>query len=627
MVAALGLIPPILSAALSFAQVPPPVPALPDSERRTQYSISASLCSCSVGFALYGSGTDVDSWLEVWVAGTRYLSTDPSHGWGLTSATGTLATIPRPVTDAVLTFTAVQTGVVQIVGAERPRRLSQFQENRGVAARDLNQALTDIIAQNRETWDKINDVTGRGFFAPPGSVGGVITGPINGVISSVGPFTSGHIAVWNGSSGTSLADGGGSGTPSVVIAPTGNPPTTNTNFSIQGTAAVITARESGLAVGLTSSQAFATNAGTNDDKVGIYSGVVCNHSGGAGDANCWSFNPFMGLSAGYTGVGQIAEFDLNNNAQDRLAGTTPTTLAGISPNYSVGMQLSGSGSFRNTAATAINGAKWQFGYMGLGDISQAVFYENTTSSIGIDIEGNHTTSACFCGTGGVIIGHTGTVTGVLALAGGVSGGANITAQTAAGSPTLTLPTSSGTFAASVTNETNVTLSLNATTGLITPGWTGTLSVARGGTGGSSATTTVAGAACTLGSTCGLSTAKNSLSGNVLMNNTANFFDGPSAAQGTTGTWFASGNVTMWDSAGGATFDCKLWDGTTIIDSGAVVTAGANQAATMHLSGYLASPAANIKISCKDATSTSGTIFANLSGVGNTDSTISEFRIN
>lgn len=236
MVAALGLIPPLLSAALSFAQAPPPVPALPDSERRTQYSISASTCACSVGFALYGSGTDVDSWLEVWVAGARYLSTDPSHGWGLTSATGTIATSPRPITDAVLTFTAVQTGVVQIVGAERPRRLSQFQENRGVAARDLNQALTDIIAQNRETWDKINDVTGRGFFAPPGSTGGTITGPLNGVISSLGPFTSGHVAIWNGSSGTSLADGiPGGGRLAISAAPF----STTQNYSGTTTGALI----------------------------------------------------------------------------------------------------------------------------------------------------------------------------------------------------------------------------------------------------------------------------------------------------------------------------------------------------------------------------------------------------
>lgn len=91
-----------------------------------------------------------------------------SGNWTIASPTGPLSKIPRPITDAVLTFTAAQTGTVQIVGARRPRRTSQFSESRGVAARDLNQVLTDIIAQNRENWDKTNDVTGRAVLARPG---------------------------------------------------------------------------------------------------------------------------------------------------------------------------------------------------------------------------------------------------------------------------------------------------------------------------------------------------------------------------------------------------------------------------------------------------------------------------
>src|SRR2546426_953355 len=35
---------------------------------------------------------------------------------------------------------------------------------------------------------------------------------------------------------------------------------------------------------------------------------------------------------------------------------------------------------------------------------------------------------------------------------------------------------------------------------------------------------------------------NSLGADVALNNTANYFDGPSVAQGTSGTWFASGTV-------------------------------------------------------------------------------------
>src|SRR5262252_7819674 len=131
---------PALLAGPAIAQAPPPVPALPDSPRMISYSLSGSNCACSLGFALYGDGTDVDNWIDVILNGTSVQSTDPAHGWSLSSATGALGSIPRPITNAVLTFAAPQTGTVTIIGARRPRRLTQFQEGRGVTARDLNQA-------------------------------------------------------------------------------------------------------------------------------------------------------------------------------------------------------------------------------------------------------------------------------------------------------------------------------------------------------------------------------------------------------------------------------------------------------------------------------------------------------
>jgi hypothetical protein len=137
----------------AFAQAPPAVPALPDTTRQTNYSITASTCVCSVGFQIYGDSTDYQNWVQVWLNGVQVAYNDASKGWTITSPSGSLSTIPRPITDGVLTFNSAQTGTVQIVGARRPRRTSQFQENRGVAARDLNQLNTDIIAQNREEWD------------------------------------------------------------------------------------------------------------------------------------------------------------------------------------------------------------------------------------------------------------------------------------------------------------------------------------------------------------------------------------------------------------------------------------------------------------------------------------------
>jgi hypothetical protein len=120
----------------AFAQVPAPVSALPDTERRTSYSISSSTCACAVGFALYGDGIDYANWIEVYLNGAIV---PQSGNWTLSSPTNSdFSRLSRPITDAVITFTANQTGTIQIVGARRPRRTSQFTENRGVAARDLN---------------------------------------------------------------------------------------------------------------------------------------------------------------------------------------------------------------------------------------------------------------------------------------------------------------------------------------------------------------------------------------------------------------------------------------------------------------------------------------------------------
>lgn len=212
----------------AFAQVPPPVPALPDTERRTTYSISASTCACAVGFQLYGDSTDYTNWIEVWINGARITQ---AGNWTITSPTGSLATIPRPISDAVLTFTAAQTGTVQIVGARRPRRTSQFSESRGVAARDLNQALSDIVAQNRETWDKINDVSGRAVLAPPGETLNVLSTATSRASSGACFDAGGQLVSCVSIPSTTFTAGNG-------IAITGTSPKTITN-NIQATAPIV----------------------------------------------------------------------------------------------------------------------------------------------------------------------------------------------------------------------------------------------------------------------------------------------------------------------------------------------------------------------------------------------------
>jgi hypothetical protein len=217
----------------AFAQAPPPVPALPDTERRTSFSLNAQTGPFSVGFALYGDSTDYAEWLQVWLCTSATLTPCSQltavTQWTLSSPTGPLATIPRPITDATITLTSAQTGTLQIVGARRPRRTSQFAENRGVAARDINQYVTDLTAQNREDWD----LGRRMIQAQPGEVlsvmqpastraGGILcwdaTGLIpqtcaagsSGTANVVGPNVSvvGHIATFGNTLGTILTDGG-----------------------------------------------------------------------------------------------------------------------------------------------------------------------------------------------------------------------------------------------------------------------------------------------------------------------------------------------------------------------------------------------------------------------------------
>jgi hypothetical protein len=195
----------VLAAGLApaFAQVPAPVPALPDTERRQSYSLTTSTCACAVNFALYGDGTDFTSWIEVFVNGTRVNSTDPSHGWTLTSPSGPFSNLARPITNAVLTFTSPQTGTVQIVGARRPRQTSQFSESRGAPARDLNLRLTDTTATLRELYDKTNDFTGRSLVFAPG-VQGVGLLPLPPICSGgfLGFDVDGKTPVCRSSSGT-----------------------------------------------------------------------------------------------------------------------------------------------------------------------------------------------------------------------------------------------------------------------------------------------------------------------------------------------------------------------------------------------------------------------------------------
>lgn len=123
----------------------------------------------------------------------------------------------------------------------------------------------------------------------------------------------------------------------------------------------------------------------------------------------------------------------------------------------------------------------------------------------------------------------------------------------------------------------------------------------------------------------LTSTSDRLVSNVALNNVAAFFDGPSASQGSSGTWFATGTVTIEDTGQAAFFVCKLWDGSTVMDSCHATSAAAGATVAVSLSGVITSPAGNIRISVKDLTAATGLILSNISGLSN-DSSITAVRI-
>lgn len=120
---------------------------------------------------------------------------------------------------------------------------------------------------------------------------------------------------------------------------------------------------------------------------------------------------------------------------------------------------------------------------------------------------------------------------------------------------------------------------------------------------------------------------NSLGANVSLAATGTYYTGPTIAQGTTGTWWVSGGVTVENTAGGDVVNVKLWDGTTVIDSRRMhlVSVSGTYYGVASLSGYITSPAGDLRISVSPVSRTDGEIAFNASG-NSKDSTISAMRI-
>lgn len=108
---------------------------------------------------------------------------------------------------------------------------------------------------------------------------------------------------------------------------------------------------------------------------------------------------------------------------------------------------------------------------------------------------------------------------------------------------------------------------------------------------------------------GLTMVEADLASDVALNNTSNFFDGPSGSL-TSGTWIIWGGVTVTDTGGAASITAKLWDGTNVESQGQVTVAAAAYLGTIPVWGIVTVGSTTTwKISCRDGAATTGAIKA------------------
>ncbi len=221
--------------------------------------------------------------------------------------------------------------------------------------------------------------------------------------------------------------------------------------------------------GGTTGQVLAKNSATNYDTAWInnsltldaYS-IAANPTGAITTSVSLSGTAYQILRIGSTGLSLA--FGSVDISQSAVVGSSILALANGGTNAA--LTASNGGIFYSTAtAGAILSGTATAGQIVRSGLSSAPSWSTSTypatSAAGTILAS--LTANTITATAAPTLGITGSVIGTLAFAGNTSGTATITPQATAGTPTLTLPNASGTFAVSV----SAPLALSATTGNLT----------------------------------------------------------------------------------------------------------------------------------------------------------------
>jgi hypothetical protein len=390
---------------------------------------------------------------------------------------------------------------------------------------------------------------------------------------------------------------------------------TGNSFSVAGVA--VTANNGTGAVARTTSPAFVTPA--------------------LGVATATSINGNTLTTGSYTLTGTAAKTLTFSNSLT-LAGTDATTLTFQGTDTYVGRTTTDTLTNKTLTSPTITGPT----ISGTADVQQAITWSGDISPTQLVANTNDWAPTGFS-TASTVRLSTDASRNVTGLAGGADGRIIVIHNVGSFNAVLTNEDAGSTAAnrflfggdLTLATNTSITLRYDATSSR----WRAVTSPGSGGGGGGSVTSVTLGAGYgisvsgtnpvttsgTFTPAVSLTTASNVLGADVTMVTINTFQDGPSMAQGTSGTWYASGSITLLDTTVTAKYSCKLWDGTTVIDSGTTVAGGTSFQAQMHFSGILATPAANIRISCKDESSGAGKMVFNASGASK-DSSVYGFRI-